>query len=283
MAKKQDTEKPRNKMFKKIFFSAWTWIIIALISYFIFASIPIRWDESGYGWDNSVGSNLCKTIFAYITVFALIFAINLIIFAIIKRIQRSSIGDYWKISLTIIGIIIMITFTFFAVGQYMPSGSDEKDFDLYKIHENVSRGFLTENGYEVLSLHYGSYSTDIAIQNGFTKVSSCYAYQGQKTDLANGTCWSNYTQAYVKMKSLGNLNDQLWDALIALSSFRPVSMYRIDILAPTETCTYYLTGKTYDSYLDVDLTDNYSETNINLTRSMAQKVNVELEKYKNCY
>ncbi len=274
---------PENK-FKKIILTWWVWVIIAIVSYFIFASIPITWNESGFGWDTFAGLNFVKTILAYFTQIAWIVAISLLVFAGIKKIQKTKINDYWKISLTILGIVIIIAYVIYSISSFgIFNKSSSEDYTFNK--DDSAKEFLTEQGYEVLSLSFGSYSTEMAIQNGFTTDVNCYPYRGSLSSLEsiNDTCWSNFTQAYVEMKSLGNTNSQIWDGLTAFASYDGVSIYRIDILSPTETCTYYLTGKTYDEYLNVDIINNYSEENLQLGRAMAQKVNEELEKYKSCY
>ena len=85
------------------------------------------------------------------------------------------------------------------------------------------------------------------------------------------------------MKSLGNRNTQIWDALTVFGGMKDIFIYRIDILSPTDSCTYYLSGKTYNNYLNVDLINNYSEENIQLAREMAEKADEELEEFKSCY
>lgn len=269
---------------RKILFSFWFWVIVAVISSFIAISIPIQFEEgSKLSFNKWEGTNFYATIFLYLTRVAWIIAFVILFVKIIKRIQKSKIGDYWKISFTILGIIGIIVFVFFSIKDLEIFEETEEKKSKIEIKEEVSKSFLEEKGYEFLSLGFGSYSTETAIQNGFTIDTNCYQYRGSLSgDLVNEICWSNYTYAYLEMKSLGNKNSQIWNGLIALASFKPISLYQITILTPTETCTYYITGKTYDKYLSVDLINNYSEENINLGRELAQKVNDEIEKYEAC-
>ncbi len=273
---------PESK-FKKLILTWWVWVIIAIVSYLIFVSIPITWNESGFGWDTFEGFNFIKTLFAYVTQIAWIVAVSLLILSGIKYIQKTKINDYWKISLTILGIVLIIAYAIYSIssfGIFHKSSSEDYTFN----KDDSAKEFLTEQGYEVLSLNFGSYSTEMAIKNRFTTDTNCYPYRGSLSSLEsiNDTCWSNFTQAYVEMKSLGNRNSQIWDGLTTFAGYDGVSLYRIDILSHTETCTYYITGRTYNDYLNVDIIDNYSEENLQLGREMAQKVNEEIEKYKTC-
>lgn len=78
---------PQSK-FKKLLLTWWVWVIIAIVSYFIFASIPITWNESGFGWDTFAGLNFLKTILAYFTQIAWVMAVSLLVVSGIKYIQK---------------------------------------------------------------------------------------------------------------------------------------------------------------------------------------------------
>ena len=278
MVKKNTKEK-----FKKIIFSFWFWAIIAIVSYFIFASIPIQW--TGEGLEEVEGTGGLKTFFAYFTQIAWMITFVIIFIKIIKWIQKTKIGNYWKISFTILGIVGIIVYVIFSVsGWGIFNQSSPEDYSFNK--EDSAKEYLAEKGYEVLSLSYGSISMEMAVQRGFTTDTSCYAYRGSDYDIVlfedMDICWSNYTQANLEMKSLGNRNTQLWDGLVGFVGYNDVSIYRFVILTPTETCTYLLTGKTYRDYLSVDIMKDYSEENIQMGRAKAQKVSEEFEKYKTC-
>jgi len=117
----------KKEKIKKIIFSWWFWVIVALVSYFIAVSIPIQWNESGFNFDRWEGINLYGTLFAYLWKISWIIAIVLIIVSIIKSIQKSKIGDYWKISFTIlgiVGIIAYVIYSFAGLGIFDNSSSE---------------------------------------------------------------------------------------------------------------------------------------------------------------
>jgi|SRR3989344_3699759 len=211
MKNKKITEQSR---IKRVFLSFWFWVIVAIISHFIFASIPITWDESGFGWDTFAGLNFLKTILAYFTQIAWIVAFVMLIIKGIKYIQKTKINDYWKISLTILGIIFIIVFIFFSVKDFSIFHSSNPDA---KVKE-----MLEEEGYEVIDVNYIDLS-----------------------DLDLG----NETKALVKMKSLGNINEQVWNALSLIGIYyKDADEYIITILTPTGECFYSIDGNLYRNY-----------------------------------
>ena len=63
---------------------------------------------------------------------------------------------------------------------------------------------------------------------------------------------------YVKMKSLGNRNIQVWEGLYAVSNVYPnASAYSIAIVEETHTCWYEITGLSLRAYL------GYTEATLN--------------------
>ena len=59
---KKKIKTTKESKFKKIVMSFWFWAIVAIISYFIFASIPIQWTGNGLEVEEGTGS--LKTFFA---------------------------------------------------------------------------------------------------------------------------------------------------------------------------------------------------------------------------
>ncbi len=56
--------------------------------------------------------------------------------------------------------------------------------------------------------------------------------------------------AYLKMKSLGSKNEQVWNGLFSLNRVYPEAQeYTIRILEPTQECYYFIEGKLYRGYL----------------------------------
>jgi hypothetical protein len=107
---------------KQLLLTWWVWVIIALVFYVIFVLVPLE-------------SN-AKLWFAYLTQIAWIIVVALIGISIIKWIQRSKLGDYWKISFTILGIIGIIAYVIYSLSGLGIFGADTD--------------FLEDQGYEVL-------------------------------------------------------------------------------------------------------------------------------------
>ena len=252
----------KEKGFKWLISRFWFWIIVAVVSYFIFISIPITWNESGFGWDAWEGGNPYKKFFAYLTQIAWITAIVLLIINAIKWIQKTKIGDYWKISFTILGVIGIIAYVYFSLAGLGIFDNFTSDYDnrigetdkdkikLIKIHIEM----LEEDGYEVLYFYYS---------------------------LPNTTLES----AYIKMSSLGNQNNQVWDGLHSLTAVYPnAPKYEIVILEPTQSCWYVINGTIYGTYRRALKETNFTEAleNIEEYRESAvfilgQYVNYQIE------
>ena len=205
MAKKKN---PENK-FKKLILTWWVWVIIAIVSYFIFAFIPIQW--TGNGLEEVAGTGGLKTFFAYFTQISWIIAISLLIVSGIKYLQKTKMNDYWKISLTMLGIVLIIAYVFYSIssfGIFHQSNPDERVKEM-----------LEEDGYDVIFNYYSEMSA------------------------------LNETWASVRMKSLGDINEQVWDALIVLGvHYKDATNYIITISTPTSECFYNINGNIYRAY-----------------------------------
>jgi hypothetical protein len=225
---------PENK-FKKLILTWWIWIIVAVASYLLMILMPFDWDKGI--WE---GSNIYGTFFAYLTQISWIVVVSLLIFAGIKKIQKSKIDDIWKTSLTIIGIlgiIAYVIYSLFSIGIFnnLTYEHDERIGDLenedkIRIHINL----LEEDGYEVLYFGY--------------------------LDVLNDTATHS---AYLKMKSLGSKNEQVWSGLHSLTAIYPnAPRYSIRILEPTQECWYDFDGKLLKGYYG---TEDYTLDGENVT------------------
>lgn len=223
MAKKSSSREGTKEKFLKIIFSFWFWIIVALVSYLIFILIPIQW--TGEGLEEVEGTGGLKTFFAYLTQIAWMIVIVIIIVDAIKWIQKTKIGEYWKISFTILGVIGIIAYVFYALSgmgifdnfsnEYDARIGDLDNEEMIKIHIKL----LEKQGYEVLYFGYFDYSN------------------------------KSFDSAYIKMKSLGSKNEQVWDGLTSLTAVYPdAPKYDIRILEPTQDCWYFIDGKLWKGW-----------------------------------
>jgi hypothetical protein len=221
---------PKEGIFKKLISSFWFWVGIWIFSYIIFVLIPIKWDESGYGWNTWEGTNAYRTIFAYLSSIAFAIAVIMLIVDIIKYIQKTSWNKYWKTSFTIIGIVLIAVFAFYQVRSLIPSESSNMETYTSDNFERLVTEDLTEMyGYEVINVgHYGEERND--------------------------------TSVYLTMKSLGNIDNQAWDGLTSISiysdmaEFPNVTHYSVTILTPTQECRYSIDGSIMRTLRDTNST-----------------------------
>jgi hypothetical protein len=206
MAKENKNLKLKDKI-KNLISKWWFWAIVGIVSWIIMFQIPIQWDDTGFSFNKWEGINFYGTLFAYITQFSWIIAFVLIFVGIIKWIQKTSIGDYWKISFTILGVIGIIAYVFYSLsGMSLFNSSSDYDSEEW-LKNNLNEDY----GYEVISV--GSYGT------------------------------SNNSYAYLNMKSLGNREEQVWNGLTNLwVIYKNASSYSVTILSPIDECYYYVEG-----------------------------------------
>ena len=221
------------KKFKKLIMSFWFWVLIAVISYLIFVLIPVTWTD-GLVWDNSVGLNLYKTIFAYITQIAWIMVIVVLIIDAIKWVHKTKIEDYWKVSLTILGIVGIIAYVIYSISGWavfndLTQGYDDRIGDLENEDKiRVHLRLLEKDGYEIFYFGYLDFDSTIS------------------TDTA-----------LIKMNSFGNRKEQVNSALFSLSQVYPnAPEYTIKILEEKQECTYKINGDSrravYEKSIDFD-------------------------------
>jgi len=132
--------------------------------------------------------------------------------SIVQSVQKSSIGDYWKISWTILGIVAILVLVFFSV----------KNFSLENTTEGRIKMNLQDDGYEVIDVNY--------FEDGDSSL---------------------YPWASLDMKSFGDLNEQARDGLTTLAIYyKNASSYSVTIFAPTKKCYYSIDGIILNSYFD---------------------------------
>lgn len=114
----------------------------------------------------------------------------------------------------ILGIfIVLIVFNIFNSPDYSGNSSSNKD--------NYVKERLQEQGYEVIENYYSE--------------------TGNKTQYWNS--------AWVKMKSLGDINEQVWDALSVMGvTYENATQYFVIVLTPTKECSYFIKGAVYNAW-----------------------------------
>jgi len=136
--------------------------------------------------------------------------------SIVQSVQKSSIGDYWKISWTILGIVAILLLVFFSV----------KNFSLENTTEGRIKMSLQDDNYEVLEVNYFE------------------EFLG------------NESLASVHMKSFGDLNEQARDGLTRLGIYyKNADSYSVTIFTPTSKCYYSIDGAILNPYLNEDELD----------------------------
>lgn len=117
-------------------------------------------------------------------------------------------------------------------------------YTAYQFEEELIEEFLTEKGYEVISVYIINYSAD-------SPIFELYDIEDNNIcdDDSEEICYSDKVAVHVEMKSLGNRNDQVWDALINMASvYENAFTYTIDIKSLTDTCNYLIFGQTYTDW-----------------------------------
>ena len=139
------------------------------------------------------------------------------------------VDKYWAIwgKITLAIIIILLIFYFIPFGEEItyekrdPRITDlnESNYDLIKIRIDLAE----ESGYEVLHWSYFDYGEE------------------------------SLHSAYIKMKSMGSRNTQVWDGLFDLAAVYPnAPNYEIIIIEPTQTCFYQINTLLWKGYMGVE-------------------------------
>lgn len=259
----------------------WAKNMLALASVVI---IPLSFMALPKFWHVNLIGAFIGVIVAAAHVFALILLFQKSAKKWFKSHEKKEFKPRWEAigAFIFVGIILSVIFPPL---YYTPDTTyPEFDSEIEK-KEYYAQEFLEEDGYEVLYLAYSTYSTEMAIQHGFTTDTNCYdsdySLDAKYDSIGTDICWSRYHSANVKMKSLGNYNTQVWDALMVMSN-EDMYLYRIEILEPTQTCLYWVYGDTWNRYNGVDVLNDLSEENIAKGRALHQEVDAEIEAYKTC-
>ena len=141
-------------------------------------------------------------------------------------------SNKWEKYWSMWGKVALVIMIILLINYFIPSSFDERDIrigdtnnsnrELIRIHIEI----LEEYGYEVL--YFGIFERD--------------------------------NSAYVKMKSLGNRNEQVWEGLSSLSLVYPnASEYDVRILEEDKDCWYFIPGRLYRAWLGEELIINGTE------------------------
>jgi len=224
--------------FIKIVSSFWFWVAVAIVSHVIFISIPVQWTGNGLEIEEGTGS--MRTLFAYLTQFAWIIAFVVLFLNIIKWIHKSKLNDIWKTSFTILGIVGILAYVYFALSGMGLFGSLFYKYDSRigdtdnedRIRSHI--GFLEEEGYEVL-------------------------YFGNLGVLDEGD------KPYVEMKALGNRKIQVESGLSSLGLIYPDALeYTVRILGESQDCWHTINGTIRRALYEASAEMDFSEALKNL-------------------
>jgi hypothetical protein len=183
----------------------------------------------------------------------------------------------------LVGILVVLHVLGLLSGSYgLIESSNSLDeltarYGVYDEQRDRIEEFLTEDGYEVLSVFINNYSDGGLKQLGYSEEVECNSVDEY------GICWTDKTLASVEMKSLGNRNQQLGDALRTMGVVHPNAfVYKMTIKSPTDTCEYAILGDTHREYTDVDIRNDRSEESLELKREKYEKVLDQLDQFKVC-
>jgi len=170
--------------------------------------------------------------------------------------QNKGFGKWWKKQKTFAKVLIIFVFTILLIvglaliPDLPPSyESDERIGDLDRDNQKlikISIKSLEEDGYEVL--YFGVFERD--------------------------------NSAYVKMKSLGRRNEQVWGGLSSLSWVYPnASEYDVRILEESQDCWYFIKGVLYRAFLGEEFILNGTEID---SSTAWQLIEYQIQNPNNC-
>lgn len=151
--------------------------------------------------------------------------------------------------LVILHLIIMVNSTYQVANAFgnLQSTIDDIGSGLnpYPEQEELIEEMLIEDNYEVMSVFISYYSSNAPFFEWHNISDDTICAEGE------AYCNSDKIGVSVEMKSLGNLNDQLWDVFIVMKAVHPKAFtYSVDILTPTSTCKYLLFGEVADAWFE---------------------------------
>jgi len=165
----------------------------------------------------------------------------------------------WTVGIIVVANIFFLLYTSYGLFDSINSINElTKPYTIYNEQRESIERLLVDSNYEVLNVYISNYSakTPFFEQYNIEDNTIC-------SDLNERICYSDKVGVSVEMKSLGNRDDQIWDALISMSVvYETAFTYKIKIKSPTDTCEYLIFGDTYRDY-----TNSYSSKSSELLQA----------------
>jgi hypothetical protein len=159
----------------------------------------------------------------------------------------------WVVGIVLVIYMIFQLYVSFSFSYSLSEISDNLDditapYTQFENQEASIKESLTEDGYEVLSVHIMNYSSNAPFFDWYDIEDNTICAPDEEY------CYSDKVGVSVTMKSLGSRNEQIWDVLTNMYVRYPNAFtYRITIKSPTDTCEYILFGE----YGIIDWFENY--------------------------
>ena len=173
----------------------------------------------------------------------------------------------WIVGIIVVANIIFLLYASYGLFDSISSINElTKPYTIYDEQRESIERLLVDNNYEVLNVYMSNYSAKAPFFEKYNIEDNTIC-----NDLDETICYSDKVGVAVEMKSLGNRNDQIWDALISMSVvYENAFTYRIEIKSPTDTCDYLIFGDVYRDY-----TADYSSKSRELLQS-------QIDGYEKC-
>lgn len=173
----------------------------------------------------------------------------------------------WIVGIVVVTNIIFLLYTSYGLFDSINSINElTKPYTIYDEQRESIERLLVDNNYEVLNVYMSNYSAKAPFFEQYDIEDNTIC-----NDLDEGICYSDKVGVSVEMKSLGNRDDQIWDALISMSViYENAFTYRIEIKSPTDTCNYLIFGDIYRDY-----TNDYNSKSRELLQS-------QIDEYTEC-
>lgn len=188
----------------------------------------------------------------------------------------------WVVGIVLVIYMIFQLYVSFSFSSSISEISDNLEdisapYTQYEEQEARIEEYLIEDGYEVLSVFIMNY----------TKSSPFFEQYDIEDDTICETdetpCYTQRVGVFVDMKSLGTRNTQIWDTLRTMGVVYPNAwLYWITIKSPTDTCKYMVVGNTYREYLNEASKLATEEENLILARELYDKVQENIDLFKEC-
>jgi hypothetical protein len=207
----------------------------------------------------------------------------------------------------VVGILIVVSLLTSLYSSYQFSSAVDSlsestkklnaELNPYPSQVESIKSFLTEQGYELISVSASNLSKDAPFLDWYNIQDNTICQEGERF------CKTNKIHVSIAMKSWGSRSAQIDSALLTSNvAFPNAFVYAINIQSPTDSCNYVIFGDTYRKYSDelgacfpesesggmalsgecFDSEGSWKPEVQNRLNGLKAQIDAEVEKYKAC-